>query len=196
MNQPENQSDRATPEDLKWLEEEIRGENYEGNTPRADRYRRTLNSLRAPVVPEGFALPGFGDTEANPLDRWCSFERLQALEAVEAAARSLLPPEDRDDYATGYSAQAHDLSPEMEALANAIVQHDIIAERDADTDPPAAPPAPVVQQQPRAWEWSAEGRDGKIWRVVTMERETAEHWTSQEDFIGTVTPLYALQESP
>lgn len=51
------QYQRATAEDERWLEDEILGEGYEGNTSRVERYRRILNSLRAtPAVPDREAL--------------------------------------------------------------------------------------------------------------------------------------------
>lgn len=49
----------VTPEeqreaDILWLQDEVRGESFEGNTPRADRYRRILAVLSAQQEPRAW----------------------------------------------------------------------------------------------------------------------------------------------
>jgi hypothetical protein len=71
---------------------------------------------------DGFPLRMHADERANPLDRWCSADRFEAMEGVVISAAKLFPDDpDRDDYTAG----------EVE-LMTALADLDAIERRDFD----------------------------------------------------------------
>lgn len=89
----------------------------------------TLRALAGEAVERsGVPLPDYADERANPLDRWCSVERIRAMERVATTAAELF--HDLDGTPADYSDQEV-------ALMTALADLDIVESRDADTEPPA-----------------------------------------------------------
>lgn len=159
MNQPENQSDRATPGDVAWVEEIIDDGALQDEAH--SRMRRILNSLRAPAVPV--------------MDR-------------EALAKALCISVGTPDVVRIARERLWD-EPEGGALLRSVWQD----EADRLLRVLGGLPAPVVQQQPRAWEIR---REGTPYCVVSVAENAQSYSELPADLGFTVTPLYALQESP
>lgn len=159
MNQPENQSDRATAGDVEWLVRVVSsGRTGEIRNFPVAAARRILNSLRAPA--------------GTVIEK-------------EALARALYI------YA-GHESQTGAREAYWQSQSDTAEENRGFWAREAGRLLSLLPsPAPVVQQQPRAWE--CVGPLGSDLRCATTIRAHADELRADG---WTVTPLYALQESP
>jgi len=111
--------------------------------------RQRLTALEEQGQGEGIRLDPYNDTEANPLDRWCSRERLDALLALEQAVWDAIcehcEPWESDTGGGYYPTELKEIGESYQALQ-------YVSEKDAEKDPPSltSPPSGDQSQEREA----------------------------------------------